>query len=212
MVNWLARLTGETQARVLALLRRSRQSINGLAEVLGLTDNAVRMHIAALRHNGIVEDVGAQRDTGGKPARLYGLTREGEELFPKAYALVLAKLVEEIVRTDGRDRAIALLRAVGVQAAGAAGAKHGSTNPKQRIESAAAVFRELGTDAEVERTADGWRLQGYGCPLSAVTSDHAEMCELGKALVEQVVGGQVTECCQRGDHPRCGFSIAANTE
>ena len=72
MTNWLARLTGETQARVLGLLRRSRQSITGLARALRLTDNAVRMHIAALRRDGIVEDVGTQRDTGGKPARLYG--------------------------------------------------------------------------------------------------------------------------------------------
>src|SRR5436190_24175281 len=99
MTNWLERLIGETQARLLGLLRRSRQTITSLANALGLTDNAVRLHIAALRRDGIVEDVGKQRDTGGKPARLYGLTREGEELFPKAYALVLGKLVQEIVRT-----------------------------------------------------------------------------------------------------------------
>jgi len=111
MINWLARLTGETQARLLGLLRRSRQTITTLAEALGLTDNAVRMHIAALHRDGIVEQVGTQRDTGGKPARVYGLTREGEELFPKAYALVLGKLVAEIGKTQGRDRAIELLRA-----------------------------------------------------------------------------------------------------
>src|SRR4051812_28712778 len=186
MTNWLERLIGETQARLLKLLRRSRHTITELAHALGLTDNAVRMHIAALHRDGIVESVGTQRDTGGKPARLYGLTREGEELFPKAYALVLGKLVEEIVRTDGRERAIALLRAVGAHAA--AGARK-PANPKQRMEAAAAVFRELGADVDVEQTPEGWRLQGYGCPLSAVTSGHAEMCELGKALVEEVVGG-----------------------
>src|SRR5690349_20675086 len=116
MTNWLDRLIGETQVRILGLLRRSRQTITSLAEALGLTDNAVRMHVAALHRDGIVEQVGTQRDTGGKPARLYGLTREGEEIFPKAYALVLGKLVEEIVRTAGRARAIELLRAVGAQA------------------------------------------------------------------------------------------------
>ena len=209
MINWLAQLTGETQARLLALLRRSRQTITSLADALGLTDNAVRMHIAALHRDGIVEQVGTQRDTGGKPARLYGLTRQGEELFPKAYALVLGKLVEEIVRTDGRARAIELLRAVGGQAG--EGARDGASR-KQRVESAAGVFRSLGTDMDVEKTADGWRLQGYGCPLSAVTSGHAEMCELGKALVEEVVGAPVTECCVRGDHPRCGFAVSAAAE
>ncbi len=205
MTNWLERLTGETQARLLALLRRSQQTITSLASALGLTDNAVRLHIAALRRDGIVEDVGKQGDTGGKPARLYGLTREGEELFPKAYALVLGKLVEAIVRTQGRERAVELLRAVGAQAA--ASARTGA-NREQRLEAAAGVFRDLGADAVVEKSADGWRLQAHGCPLSAVTAGHPEMCELGKALVEEVVGAPVTECCERDGHPRCGFTIA----
>lgn len=204
MTNWLERLLGETQLHLLSLLRRSRQTITTLAEALSLTDNAVRMHIAALHRDGIVEQVGAQRDTGGKPARVYGLTRAGEELFPKAYALVLGKLVEELVSTQGRDRAIELLRAVGAQAAAGA---HQGASPKQRMESAAAVFRNLGADVDVQETSTGWRLHGYGCPLSAVTSGHAEVCELGKALVEEVVGGPVKECCQRGDHPRCAFEI-----
>lgn len=209
MINWLERLTGETQARVLGLLRRSRQTITSLANALGLTDNAVRLHIAALRRDGIVADVGTQRDTGGKPARLYGLTREGEELFPKAYAFVLGQLVEELVRSEGRERAIALLRAVGRQAA--AGARAGTTS-KQRMDAAATVFRNLGADAQVEKAGEGWRLQAYGCPLSAVTAGHPEICELGKALVEEVVGAEVTECCQRGEHPHCGFELAENAK
>lgn len=208
MSNWIQRLIGETQVRILGLLRRSRQSITSLADALGLTDNAVRMHIAALHRDGIVDQVGTERDTGGKPARLYGLTPEGEELFPKAYALVLGKLVEEIVRTQGRARAVELLRAVGAQAAGAAPR---GANPKRRMEAAAQAFRDLGADAEVEKAGKGWRLQAYGCPLSAVTAGHPELCELGKALVQEVVGEPVTECCQRGDHPRCAFEIAGTT-
>jgi predicted ArsR family transcriptional regulator len=208
MANWLERLVGDTQVRMLGLLRRSRQTITSLADTLGLTDNAVRMHVSALHRDGIVEQVGTQRDTGGKPARVYGLTRDGEELFPKAYALVLGKVVEEIVRTQGRERAIELLRAVGTQAG--ATARKGA-NPKQRVEAAAEVFRSLGADVDVQQTADGWRLQGYGCPLSAVSSSHAEICELGKALVAEAVGAGagVSECCQRGDHPRCSFEIVS---
>jgi predicted ArsR family transcriptional regulator len=209
MTNWLGRLLGETQLRLLSLLRRSRQTITTLAEALGLTDNAVRMHIAALHRDGIVEQVATQRDTGGKPARIYGLTRAGEEFFPKAYALVLGKLVDEIVRTQGRERAIELLRAVGAQAAAEAVAGKAATKQK-RLEVAAGVFRDLGADVDIQQTPAGWRLQGYGCPLSAVTSGHAEMCELGRALVEEVVGGPVRECCQRGDHPRCAFEVVGN--
>ncbi len=206
MANWLDKLLGETQVRLLRLLRRSRHTITGLSEQLRLTDNAVRTHIAALRRDGLVEDVGAQRDTGGKPARIYGLTRDGEELFPKAYAPVLSLLVEELVHRNGRERAVEMLRAVGTRIAATTSQ---DADRKQRVQLAARLFEALGTDVDVRRTPDGWRLEGYGCPLSAVTVEHEEVCEVGKAMVEEVTGAPVTECCERGAHPRCAFAIAS---
>jgi predicted ArsR family transcriptional regulator len=205
MANWLERLTGETQTKLLALLRRSHQTITGLAKAVGLTDNAVRTHIAVLRRDGIVEDVGTQRETGGKPARMYGLTSDGEELFPKAYAVVLGGLVEEITRKDGRDHAIALLRAVGERVASEVAAP---SDTKGRVVVAAAALRRLGADIDVQRIeGGGWRLQGYGCPLSGVTPNHPEVCALAQALIEQITGRPVTECCDRSAHPRCAFSV-----
>ena len=42
-----------------------------------------------------------------------------------------------------------------------------------------------------------------------VTVGHEEVCEVGKAMVEEVTGAPVTECCERGAHPRCAFAIAS---
>lgn len=204
MTNWVERLTGETRAKLLQLLRRSRHTITTLANALRLTDNAIRLHVAALERDGIIEPAGTQRDTGGKPARLYALTREGEELFPKAYALVLEGLVEEISQNDGRARAVELLRAVGRRAVSGTSAP---ADPEGRIASAAAALRDLGGDVEVQRTDRGWQLQGYGCPLSAVTATRPEVCTLAQALVEQITGLPVTECCDRTERPRCRFRI-----
>jgi predicted ArsR family transcriptional regulator len=204
MTNWLERLFGETQAKLLRMLRRPPQTINGLSAALSLTDNAVRTHIAALGRDGIVTQVGTQRDTGGKPARLYGLTEEGEELFPKAYAVVLGGLVEQIARTDGWEHAVELLRAVGSQAGrGVAG----PAGVEGRVAAAAVALRSLGGDIEVQQKGDGWRLQGYGCPLSAVTAKHPQACELARALVEEITGQRVTECCDRTARPRCAFLV-----
>jgi predicted ArsR family transcriptional regulator len=207
MATWLVKLTGETQAKLLGLLRRSRQTIASLAKGLGLTDNAVRLHVDALRRDGFVADVGALRDTGGKPARLYSLTREGEELFPKVYPQVLRALVEESVRRDGRDRTIQLLRAIGAKLA-AGIRRHGDL--KARVQTAAAALRGLGADVEVRRTNDGWHLRGHGCPLAAVSAETPEVCELGKALVEEITGASVSECCERGSvgAPTCAFVVA----
>ena len=199
-------LTGETQAKLLHLLRRAPRTITELTDELGLTDNAIRTHIAALTRDGLVELVGTQRDTGGKPARQYGLTQFGGELFPKAYALALGGLVDEIVRVEGQERAVALLMGVGARAARGVPP---ASDLVGRVASAVATLRELGADIDVVTEATGWGLQGYACPHSAVTSGHPQVCALVAALVAEVTGRPVEECCERGDHPRCRFSIAA---
>lgn len=203
-MSWLEKLIGETQANLLRLLRRSQQTITGLSQALGLTDNAVRTHVAALGRDGLVAEVGSQRDTGGKPARLYALTEAGEELFPKAYAPILAGLLEEITRTEGKARTLELLGAVG-RRVGA-----GVTAPEDlsgRVAAAAGALRSLGGDIEPQLTPGGWRLQGFGCPLSRVTAKHPEVCELARSVVEEITGQPVVECCERGDRPRCAFQL-----
>ena len=204
MANWLEDLAGETRSELLRLLRRSRHTITSLAGSLRLTDNAVRTHVAALERDGLVKHVGSQRDTGGKPARVYALTAEGEELFPKAYALVLGGLVDELARAEGRERAVELLRSVGRQVGAGVAA---TEEPEVRIAAAAAALRGLGGDVEVQRDNGGWVLQGYACPLSAVAAKHPEVCQLARALVEEITGSPVTECCERGDRPRCRFQV-----
>ena len=42
----------------------------------------------------MVQTAGVERATGGKPAQLYEITPEAEEMFPKAYALVLSSLIQ----------------------------------------------------------------------------------------------------------------------
>ena len=204
-MTWLTRLLGDTQVKMLLLLRRSPRTITELAEQLELTDNAVRTHVAALDRQGMIQTAGTRREARGKPARVYSLSREGEELFPKAYAVVLGGLVDEIARKEGRDRAVELLRSVGERVAERTEIPR---DPKARVRAAAAALRSLGGDIDVERTEGGWRLQGYGCPLSGVTARSPEVCSLAKALVEEISGQRVTECCDRSDRPRCAFLIS----
>lgn len=204
MTNWLE-FAGETRAKILHLLRRSSHTITGLSEALGLTDNAIRTHVAAMERDGIVRRVGTERDTGGKPARVYGLTPEGHELFPKAYAFVLGAVVDELVRRDGRERAVELLEAVGQNAA--ALAREG-VSVEDRIDAAVELLGGIGADLDVIPNDGGWRIQGHGCPLSAVTAGHPEVCRLAESLIQTITGHLTTECCDRtGGTPSCAFQI-----
>lgn len=204
-MNWTETILGGTRTRLLALLRRSRRSVGDLAGVLGITDNAVRMHVAAMQRDGMVQPAGLERATGGKPAQLYEITSGAEELFPKAYGFVLSELLRLLEERVGRDEVVALLREVGVRAAAAQGAPGGDEDA--RVHCAAEVLRQLGGDVEVERGEAGWTIRGYGCPLSAVVARHDEVCSLAESLVAEITGLPVKECCMRGERPRCAFQV-----
>jgi predicted ArsR family transcriptional regulator len=209
MANWFERMADGTRGQLLVLLRRSKRSINDLAGRLGISDNAVRMHVAALQRDGMVESAGAERATGGKPAQLFQITPAAEELFPKAYALVLGEVIRVLEQQQGRDAVVRLLRDVGMRAA--ASHRDPGLDPDARVQQAASALRGLGGDVEVERRGPEWVIQGYGCPLSAVASDHAEVCCLAESLVAEITGMPTTEFCARGDRPRCAFRISEGT-
>ncbi|HET8631769.1 MAG TPA: ArsR family transcriptional regulator, partial [Thermomicrobiales bacterium] len=82
--GWERRFFGSTRGRVLALLRRASRTVDELARALGLTDNAVRAHLATLERDGLVRQEGLRRGAG-KPAYAYDLTPAAERLFPSAY-------------------------------------------------------------------------------------------------------------------------------
>ena len=206
-MDWLSMLVGETRARLLHLVRRAALSIAELAEALGISENAVRTHVAAAERDGLVRQAGIQRSTGGKPARIYELAPGAEELFPKAYALVFTELVRTLREEDGDRAALERLRRVGRRLAARAGSTEG--DGAAAVATAAALLETIGGSVEVIEEADGWRIRGNGCPLSGVVTEDPDVCALAESLVAEVTGRPVVECCQRSDRPRCEFQILA---
>jgi predicted ArsR family transcriptional regulator len=198
-------MLASTRGRVVALLRRLPQTVNDLAEKLGLTSNAVRLHLSALERDGLVEGYGTRREWTGKPAVVYRTTLEAEALFPKPYAPVLAELLRVLEERHTEKELARLMRQIGSRL----GRAHASaaSDVRDRARHAAAVLNDLGGIAEVVEADGELRLQGYGCPLGEVAAAHPVTCRLAEALVSEIVGAPVRECCERGERPRCGFRI-----
>jgi predicted ArsR family transcriptional regulator len=206
--NWDARFFESTRGQIVTLLRRSWCTVEELARALDLTDNGVRVHLSVLERAGIVRQRGSVRrgSGGGKPAYVYELTSEAEDLFPKAYAPALGRLLDVLGERLGPEESEALLRSVGHRMVG------GKTVPtdgtRARLEAAAGVLNELGGLAELDEQDGTLVIRGYGCPLAAVTPDHPEVCRLAEALVAELAGVPVHERCDRGERPRCWFEVA----
>jgi predicted ArsR family transcriptional regulator len=206
---WDQRFFQSTRGRIVTMLRRSKCTVEDLARALDLTDNGVRAHLAVLERDGIVVQRGSLRRTsgGGKPAYVYELTQEGEELFPKAYEPTLGRLLDVLCERLGPEESEALLRSVGRRLA----EEHSrwADGAHARLEMAVEVLNELGGLAELEERDGALVIQGYSCPLGGVTPEHPEVCRMAEALVAEVAGVSVQEQCERGERPRCCFEVAS---
>jgi predicted ArsR family transcriptional regulator len=198
-----------TRGQIVTLLRRSGRTVEDLARPLSLTDNGVRAHLAVLERDGIVRQRGSVRRScgGGKPAYVYELTQEAEDLFPKAYEPTLHRLLDVLSDQLGPEEAEALLRSVGRRLAEEHSVR--ATDARARLEVAVEVLNELGGLAELEERDGALVIRGYSCPLAGVTPDHPEVCRMAETLIAELAGVPVHERCDRGERPRCCFKIAS---
>jgi predicted ArsR family transcriptional regulator len=189
-----------TRGRVITQLRRGPSAVEELARKLGLTDNAIRAHLATLERDGLVRQSGTRRGPGaGKPAVIYELAPEAEVRLSRAYAPVLTALLEELTGRLSPEQTQAVLLAVG--------APRRSGTLEERVRDAVAMLNELGGDASVESDPSGLRIRGFGCPLSAAVARRPEACRAVEGLLSEVIGVPVVQCCEHGPRPRCCFTI-----
>ena len=195
-----------TRGQVLGLLRRAARTVEELARELGLTDNAVRAHLATLERDGLVRQEGLRRGPGaGKPALVYEPTAEAELRLSRAYAPVLAALLEELADRLPGEETEKLLAAVGRRLAASVPRREGTLEARAR--GAVTLLNDLGGDASLESDGAGFLVRGCGCPLSAAVTRRPETCRLVQALLSDVMGAPVGQCCTQGPKPQCCFTI-----
>src|SRR3982751_3012298 len=116
MIARAHRPDGPTRGQVIALLRRGAMTVDELANTIGVTDNAVRLHLTALERDGLVRAEGVRREGSvGKPATLYAVTPDAQVAFSKAYEPVLSTLLVSLAgRLSGRELT-ELMRDIGRQ-------------------------------------------------------------------------------------------------
>jgi predicted ArsR family transcriptional regulator len=204
----MARLLGKTRSRILSLIRRGINTVNGLAGKLGVTHNAVRAHLATLQRDHLVHAAG---ETPGvrRPHTAYDLTPEAEHLFPKAYDAILS----ETLRTLTERSSPAQVREVMGEVGRRLGQKMvpgdaSGQDVHARAQMAVHVIEHLGGLAELETTDDKLTICGRSCPLADLIPEHPDACGVAEAMLSEIVGTKVTERCSKVGRPRCRFEIA----
>jgi predicted ArsR family transcriptional regulator len=207
VVKHLQRANATTRARVMALLRVAPRTVDELAGALGVTDNAVRPHLAALEKDGLVHQTGTRRGEGaGKPAAVYELHDDAEPMLSRAYAPVLGALLEVIGDELDPRTTKRVLRETGKRLAAASGGRAAGDLPA-RARAAAAVLTALGGDVRVEKRDGVLAIRGAACPLASAVSRNPRVCHAVESLVGEISGATAKECCERSGRPRCCFEL-----
>lgn len=204
-----ARFLESTRGRILSLLRARVHTVEELRAELGLTDNAVRPHLVALERDGMIRQAGTRRAEGGgagKPAVLYELHPDAEPMLSRAYAPVLAALLEVLSDQLSPRDARKILRETGRRLAASVGGR-ARGDLHARAHAAAAVLTALGGAVQVEERRGVATIRGVACPLATAVGRNPQVCHAVETLVGEVAGAEATECCDRGDRPRCCFAL-----
>jgi len=193
-----------TRGRITELLLKDQRTVEGLAEALGVTRNAVRAQIALLQREGVVEVQGQLKGTR-RPAAVYGIRAGAEVGSSLAYSIVLTGLVRVLGdRLPSRPFA-SIMRDVGQGMAAAVPRPAGSA--RERAIGAVDVLRSLGSLAEMSEEDGKFVIRGNGCPISRAVQADVRSCAAMETFLSTLTGLPVTERCDHGERPACRFEI-----
>ncbi len=197
-----------TRQQILDYLRRQgRATVKDLDAHLGLTSTGVRQHLTVLEREGLVE---AQEERGhvGRPALVYRLTTKGDGIYPKKYDQLANVLLEEVRDLAGSQALQTLLRRVADRFAEPYQTRLDGKPLASRVDEAARIIRERGSEAECVQDGDDWLIRQYTCPFPQVAGQNSCVCSLDVEFVRQLTGAdaRLTTSLLRGDSA-CTYRI-----
>jgi predicted ArsR family transcriptional regulator len=182
---------GDTQRAILeALKRRGRLTLADLGSDVRLTAGTLREHLNALAAHGLVRRVGRRQAGRGRPEVVYGLTEDGDALFPQREGELLAELVRHLLASGDQEILRAFFDArVGARRDAALTRLQGLTG-EARLREVAAILREEGFMPELDRSPASGRaiIRLCHCPLTDVVAVTRLPCRAELELVGEMIG------------------------
>jgi DeoR family transcriptional regulator, suf operon transcriptional repressor len=201
---------GKRRNDVLSTLKRADGlTVDQLARELGITTMAIRKHLSALEREGLVT-ADAQRRSVGRPARVYRLTDQSEDLFPKQYDSIAVEFLSDLVSMDGPEKVDLLFnrRAERTYAFLEARVSRATTF-EERVEALAGGMDELGYLTHWEKTGpDTYTVSQFNCAIQRIAMTFPQACFHELETYRRLLNADVQRSCHlmAGDH-MCSYVI-----
>ncbi|MEQ9316641.1 MAG: metalloregulator ArsR/SmtB family transcription factor [Henriciella sp.] len=202
-----------TRNTVLDLLKRGGpQSAGALAETLGVTAMAVRLHLYELAEEGLIEET-SKPSGRGRPTKIWSLTEAASRAFPDAHqglALEMISSIREMFGEEGLARVIDKHSETQLTAY----REHlsGLTGLGARVKRLTELRSAEGYMAAAAEDGDDWLLIENHCPICSAAKACQRLCANELQVFQDALGPgtRVT----REDHllagaRRCVYRISA---
>jgi predicted ArsR family transcriptional regulator len=165
-----------------------------LADHLGLTQAAVRRHLATLQAQGLVE-VRQQRSYAsrsvGRPSKAYQPTNQGRAQFDNAYDELAIEVLEHLRQLGGNEavEGFAEHKFAAIEASYLAlrQAEPGLT----AVEALSQVLSQSGFMADLAPIPSGDQLRQHHCPYQAVAARFPQFCQAETAAFARLLDSHV---------------------
>ncbi len=207
-------MTSTTRREILSLIkRRGPLTVQELSRSLEITPMGVRQHLAILERDGHVRSNGIRRGQG-RPSRVYGITAEGDKIFPRTYEQVATTLLDDVKALDGEAKVSAVFEHRRRRQLEQYRARMAGKEFPEKVAALAALRDEEGYLAEHEQVdKDSFVLIEHNCPIRTVADAYRQACACEMTLFADALGAEIT----RTDHilagaPRCRYVITRPRE
>jgi predicted ArsR family transcriptional regulator len=190
-----------TRQQILDYLRRNgRGTVKELGKLLGLTSTGIRQHLTVLERDGLVE-ASEERGRVGRPTLVYSLTDKADDLFPKAYDVLVNVLLEEVRATAGNEQLYKMLQRVARRLAEPHLERVEGKELGERVQAAAEILDEQGCLAEVSGEAGEYFIDEFSCPFPRAAERDRSVCALHVEFVRLLTGAdtRLTRSLLRGE-------------
>ena len=195
------------------LKRREPATVGELADALGLTEVAVRQHLAALEADALVAAAPGPAAARGRPPTTWTVTDAARTLFPDHHAQLAVEIIDAVRTSIGED---GLRRVIDARATAQVDAYRrripvADATIRARVGALARLRTDEGYMAEaVRESPDSYLLIERHCPICDAASACTGICRAEWDVFRQVLGDDVTvdrvEHVLSGD-TRCTYRI-----
>jgi predicted ArsR family transcriptional regulator len=200
-----------TKEEILHLIKKhKRLSVTDFEAHLGITGMAIRRHLNKLEADGLIETETIRKNMG-RPVQLYGLSKQGEEWFPKNYSNMTVEFLQDIEEMNGPEMVESLFEKREIRLEQKYKERIEDKNLAERVAELAKIQNENGYMVEWEDKGNGeYELIEYNCPIFEVAHRYTKACTCEQSLFKKVLQTDQIEqaCCMAKGGKHCKYIIS----